>query len=393
MADISYNKTTWVNGSTALNAANLNNIEMGVDNATKAINNKVDKVAGKGLSTHDFNDHYKNAIDNLQDVEANPSETGTTDLTKLKVGSTVYNIPSGGTNVEANPTGTGTADLTKLKVGGTIYNIPSGSSSGGLTFPTTPPTSQLIPSITTSNKQQNLAVGDGLTIENGVLKATGGGGSGSDVSVFDLTPYFDGGESIGTEGYNALKDYLANNNCPMVRLDLGGGEMYCFNVSMYNENTLLCSLVSVNGGEGGAVGGEITAMQFKILNSGNLTISQAQLAPTEAIVEQGTDNLKGLKIGRFVYNIPRLETYTLNINNNTGNPLPLKILTCETTTEGKMLLKVIDGNFGIGHQSQTLAIGFVYKQLPFKSSGYINLFTTNDGTFAILTGNAEYTVN
>lgn len=93
MADISYNKTTWVNGSTALNADNLNNVEMGVDNATKAINNKVDKVAGKGLSTHDFNDHYKNAIDNLQDVEANPTGTGTTDLTKLKVGTAIYNIP------------------------------------------------------------------------------------------------------------------------------------------------------------------------------------------------------------------------------------------------------------------------------------------------------------
>ena len=95
MADINYNKTTWVNGSTALNAANLNNIEIGVDSATKAINNKVDKEAGKGLSTHDFNDHYKNAIDNLQDVEANPTESGTADLTKLKVGNTVYNIPSG----------------------------------------------------------------------------------------------------------------------------------------------------------------------------------------------------------------------------------------------------------------------------------------------------------
>ena len=59
MADISYTKTVWVNGSTALNAANLNNIEIGVDNATKTINNKVDKVAGKGLSTHDFNDYYK----------------------------------------------------------------------------------------------------------------------------------------------------------------------------------------------------------------------------------------------------------------------------------------------------------------------------------------------
>ena len=37
------------------------------------------------------------------------------------------------------------------------------------------PTSQLIPSITTSNTQQNLTIGNGLVIENGALKATGGG--------------------------------------------------------------------------------------------------------------------------------------------------------------------------------------------------------------------------
>ena len=252
MADINYNKTTWVNGSTALNAANLNNIEIGVDSATKAINNKVDKEAGKGLSTHDFNDHYKNAIDNLQDVEANPSETGTTDLTKLKVGSTVYNIPSGG-------------------------------------------------------------------------------GSGSDVSVFDLTPYFDGGESIGTEGYNALKDYITNNNCPMVRLDLGGGEMYVFNVSVYNETSLRCSLVNVDGGVGGAVGGEIIAIQFHIQNSGKLTISQAQLAPTEAIVEQGTMNLKGLKIGKMVYNIPSIEIDT-ELNETSENPVQNKAVTTAITS-------------------------------------------------------------
>ena len=96
------------------------------------------------------------------DVEANPSSTGSTDLTKLKVGSTTYNIPSGGstvsvsqtlssgtevagitvngtetklyaptpTNVVANPSGTATTDLTKLTVGSTIYNIPSGGGSG-----------------------------------------------------------------------------------------------------------------------------------------------------------------------------------------------------------------------------------------------------------------------
>ena len=52
-----------------------------------------------------------------------------------------------------------------------------------LTLPQTAPTSQLIPSITTTNTQQNLTIGDGLTIENGALKTTGSGG-GSNVKIF-----------------------------------------------------------------------------------------------------------------------------------------------------------------------------------------------------------------
>lgn len=43
-------------------------------------------------------------------------------------------------------------------------------SSGSLIFPQTAPSSQVIPSITISNTQQNLTVGDGLEIKNGVLK-------------------------------------------------------------------------------------------------------------------------------------------------------------------------------------------------------------------------------
>ena len=39
--------------------------------------------------------------------------------------------PSGGTTVVANPSGTATDDLNKLQVGSTIYNIPSGGSGGG----------------------------------------------------------------------------------------------------------------------------------------------------------------------------------------------------------------------------------------------------------------------
>ena len=68
----------------------------------------------------------------LIDVEANPSDSGTEDLTKLKVGNTVYDIPSGGggTEVVANPSGTATDDLNTIKIGNTIYDIPGGESGG-----------------------------------------------------------------------------------------------------------------------------------------------------------------------------------------------------------------------------------------------------------------------
>ena len=41
-----------------------------------------------------------------------------------------------------------------------------------ITLPQTAPTSQLIPSITTTNKQQNLTIGNGLEIKDGALKTT-----------------------------------------------------------------------------------------------------------------------------------------------------------------------------------------------------------------------------
>ena len=44
------------------------------------------------------------------------------------------------------------------------------SDNSNLTLPQTAPSSQVIPSITTSKTQQNLSIGDGLVIENGALK-------------------------------------------------------------------------------------------------------------------------------------------------------------------------------------------------------------------------------
>ena len=60
-------------------------------------------------------------------VVANPSGTPSTDLEKITIGSTDYNIPVGST-VVANPTGTSGSNLTRIKIDGTDYNIPSGGS-------------------------------------------------------------------------------------------------------------------------------------------------------------------------------------------------------------------------------------------------------------------------
>ena len=52
---MAYTRTTWVDGGApAITAANLNNIETGILGNETAVGNKVDKVAGKGLSTNDY---------------------------------------------------------------------------------------------------------------------------------------------------------------------------------------------------------------------------------------------------------------------------------------------------------------------------------------------------
>ena len=59
----------------------------------KQINKGNEIDAGDGLIADDVNKIVKNAV---AYVKANPTESGTVDLTKLKVGDTTYNIPQGG---------------------------------------------------------------------------------------------------------------------------------------------------------------------------------------------------------------------------------------------------------------------------------------------------------
>ena len=67
-------------------------------------------------------------IDSIPVVVGNPGGSATGTLSKIGIGDTIYNVPSGGggsgTEVIANPTGTGAADLNKVSIAGIIYDIP-----------------------------------------------------------------------------------------------------------------------------------------------------------------------------------------------------------------------------------------------------------------------------
>lgn len=108
-----------------------------VDNAVapKANTSDVNTALALKANTSDVTSALALKADKTEliDVEANPSDSGTADLTKLKVGNTIYDIPSGGggTEVEANPSDPPTDDLTTIKIGDTVYDIPGGGGSGG----------------------------------------------------------------------------------------------------------------------------------------------------------------------------------------------------------------------------------------------------------------------
>lgn len=101
------------------------------DGYATAINNKVDKVEGKGLSTNDFTDDEKTKLAGIETgAEVNKIDTITagSNITVSKSGKTVTISATGGggsgTTVVANPTLTGSeTNLSGLQVGDTNYGI------------------------------------------------------------------------------------------------------------------------------------------------------------------------------------------------------------------------------------------------------------------------------
>lgn len=109
--------------------------EVGTD-----ISNKVDKVTGKQLSDENYTSTEKTKLAGIAEgataVVANPSESSSTNLTKIKIGGSVYLIPQGGSGgssvswTQIQATGTKIATITIDGVPTDVY-APNGGSGGG----------------------------------------------------------------------------------------------------------------------------------------------------------------------------------------------------------------------------------------------------------------------
>lgn len=101
---------------------------------------------------------------------------------------TKEDIPTGETDITFNGTATATTeDLNNVVIGDTTYLVPSntevnamkGTINNSLQLPTTAPTNTELVGIDANKAQVNIGIGSGLSLENGTLKVTSGGGGGT----------------------------------------------------------------------------------------------------------------------------------------------------------------------------------------------------------------------
>ena len=212
-----------------------------------------------------------------------------------------------------------------------------------ITLPQTAPTSQLIPSITTSNTQQNLTIGNGLEIKNGALQATGGGGGGKSVpptlnlvdldsgdfnvrttiteeektnlenglynqvifpgSILDLSDFllFMPSKLIGDKSFSV--NSFAQFNCVMnndtITINALSLYSYSFGAKDTSGNypiTIEKSMDIPIGGSGGSGGGDIW---YEISSISNSTITQDQYNELTNLIN--ADKLAGIRVNNEGY--------------------------------------------------------------------------------------------
>lgn len=88
----------------------------------------IDSLEGRMQTVEGDIDALETSVSGINQVTANPAGAAAGTLNKVQIGSTIYNVPSGGggsgTEVIANPGDPATAALIKLEVDEVVYSIP-----------------------------------------------------------------------------------------------------------------------------------------------------------------------------------------------------------------------------------------------------------------------------
>ena len=88
----------------------------------------IDALEGRMQTAEDDIDALETSVSGINQVIPNPAGSPAGTLNKVQIGSTIYNMPSGGggsgTEVIANPTDPATAALTRVSIDEVVYSIP-----------------------------------------------------------------------------------------------------------------------------------------------------------------------------------------------------------------------------------------------------------------------------
>lgn len=188
---------------------NGSELKSALNGITTDISNKVDKVAGKGLSTEDYTTAEKNK---LSGIEANandyvhPTTSGNKHIPSGGSSGKILGWSADGTASWVDPA-SGGGDVSSVKVGSTTYNP---DSSGVVSLPAYP-TSLPANGGTASNVSGTVAIANGGTGATSASSARTNLGLGAAATKSTTTSVTSGSSSLVTSGgvYSALSPYQA----------------------------------------------------------------------------------------------------------------------------------------------------------------------------------------
>lgn len=235
----------------------------------------------------------KNKLSGLVAVEANPSGTASTDLTKIAIGGTNYNIPSGGggTTVVANPSGEATDELEKLQVGNTIYSLSTGGGSAkALSMKTKTYTGD-------GNSSYTLTLDDDPVM----LWFSGEGGDNSTVTSYS-TPIQTGvlhGDWFKSGGAGSLEGGRLSYDSSTKTLSVSGGSGDMGVIYNYNGGAYTLYYI-VEASTGGGSGTSAVDMLWEYSDTYDITLAHPFTDYDFLVLEGNVYNNSGYKGGHIV---------------------------------------------------------------------------------------------